>query len=108
MPIVEAKRAGIVGKKKSPSNAGTLLTEAGRSDLLNVGGLRTLLSLNDFELDLIAFGERLEAVAGDGAEVDENIGSTLTRDETEAFRVVEPLHGAGDACHGTLPFPLWG
>src|SRR5476651_2008658 len=62
----------------------------------------------EFEIDLVAFGKRLEAVAGDGAEVDENVRTALTGDKTEAFRVVEPLHGAGNACHGTLPSPLWG
>src|SRR5215470_16491521 len=68
-------------------------------DLLDVSGLRPLLPLNDLELDLVPFSERLEARAVDRAEVHEHIGTTLARDEAEALRVVEPLHGAGDASH---------
>src|SRR5215471_1710415 len=68
-------------------------------ELLDVSGLRTLLPLNDLELDLVTFRERLETRAVDRAEMHEHIGTTLARDEAEALRVVEPLHGAGDARH---------
>jgi hypothetical protein len=61
--------------------------------------LRAFLSLNDLELYLIAFGQRLEAAALNGAIVYENVRSALTGNEAKPLRVVEPLHGAGDASH---------
>src|SRR3954462_12439598 len=65
----------------------------------NVGGLRSLLPLDNLELDAIAFGERLEAAALDGAEVDEDIRPPLAGDEAVAFGVIEPLHGTLETCH---------
>src|ERR1044071_1788509 len=55
----------------------------------------SLLSLHDLELDALAFGEGLESAALNGGVVHEAILLTvLGRDEAEALRVVEPLHGA--------------
>src|SRR5438045_95980 len=69
------------------------------ASLGDISGLRSLLPLDDLELDLVALGQRLESVSLDGAEVHEDVGAALTRDETEALRVVEPLHCSVDACH---------
>ena len=80
-----------------------------RSGRLNdVGRLWTLLALNDLELDAIAFSQRLESGPLDCAEVDKHVGAAITRNETKAFRVVEPLHYAVDACHETFPRPELG
>src|ERR1044071_6233277 len=61
---------------------------------------RTLLALDDFELDALAFGERLEALRLDCGVMHEAVLlAVLGRDETEPLRVVEPLHGTCDTCH---------
>src|SRR5690348_9700732 len=65
----------------------------------DVGGLRPFLPLDNLELDAIAFGERLEAAALDGAEVDEDIRPSLAGDEAVALGVIEPLHGTLESCH---------
>src|SRR5581483_5095942 len=75
----------------------------------DVCGLRTLLTLYDFELHAVAFGQGLEPVALDRAEVDEDVRTSLTGDEPKSLRVVEPLHSAVETCHETLPLlPLPG
>src|SRR5947199_3703475 len=65
----------------------------------DVGSLWTLLPMDNLELDAIAFRERLEAAALDGAEVDKDIRSSLARDEAVALGVVEPLHRTLETCH---------
>src|SRR3954454_13343447 len=60
--------------------------------------LGALLTLDALELDLRALGERLEAVAGDCAVVDEQVLTACVRgDEAIPLRIVEPLDGSG--CH---------
>jgi hypothetical protein len=71
----------------------------GSGHLRYISRLRPLLPLYDLELYLIAFGKRLEAAALNRAVVNEDVRPTLTGNEPEPFRVVEPLHGAGDASH---------
>jgi hypothetical protein len=66
--------------------------------------LWALLALNDLELNAIAFGQGLEAVPLDGAEVNEDVWPPLVGDEAVALRVVEPLHGAGKSSHCTYLF----
>ncbi len=52
-----------------------------------------LLSFDDFELDVLAFVEALEALHLDRGMMDEDVlRSVLRRDESEAFRVVKPLY----------------
>src|ERR1700722_8833221 len=70
-------------------------------DLGDVGGLKTLGSLHHLEVDLLALGERLESVALDGGEVNENVLATLLLDEPEPLRIVEPLHAS--LCHRPAP-----
>src|SRR5467141_3038668 len=61
---------------------------------------RALLALHDFELDALAFGERLEALRLNCGVMHEAVlFAVFRRDETEPLRVVEPLHGTGDTCH---------
>jgi putative membrane protein len=65
------------------------------SDVLRLGAL---CALGAFELDLRTLGERLEAVAGDCAVVDEQVLTACVRgDEAIPLRIVEPLDGSG--CH---------
>src|ERR1700712_3527393 len=60
--------------------------------LLDVRCLLALRPLHDLEVDLLAFLERLEAVHLYGREMGEQILSAfIGRDESVAFRVVEPF-----------------
>ena len=74
--------------------------------LRDVSGLGTLLPLDNLELDVIAFGKRLEATSLNGAEVDKDIRPTLSRDEAVAFGVIEPLHRTLETCHEPYLFEL--
>jgi hypothetical protein len=51
---------------------------AGSRRLGDVGCLWSFLTLNDLELYTIAFGQGLEAVPLDGAEVNEHVRTTFT------------------------------
>src|SRR5579872_491081 len=85
------RRAG--GHARTRARRG-LLADVG--DHAHVLGLRALVACRDVVLDLRAFGERLEALAADRAEVDEDVLTPVAgADEAEALRVVEPLHGSG-------------
>src|SRR6478609_6099941 len=63
-----------------------------RDDVRSLGALGALTAL---VLDLRAFDERLEPVAGDRGVMDKEILRPLVRrDEAVALRVVEPLHSS--------------
>src|SRR6476659_1089127 len=69
-----------------------------RRDGNDVRRLGALLTLARLELDARTFRQALEAIAGDVAEVHEEILRSLVRgDEAVHIAVVEPLHGSG--CH---------
>src|SRR3990170_8805687 len=72
------------------------------SDRADVGGLLALRAIDDVELDRLALGERLVALAFDRGEVDEHVVPALPGDEAEALLVAEPLHGALLCQHGLL------
>src|SRR6267142_1034792 len=66
----------------------------------DVGGLRPLLSLCDFELDLIALLKTLVAFRGDRAVVHEHVSAAIVAsDKTVALGVVKPFHGTFQAFH---------
>jgi hypothetical protein len=67
--------------------------------LANVGGLRSLGALGDFELDRVAFLQALVALGTDRAVVYENIGAVGAADEPIALCVVKPLHRAFQSFH---------
>jgi hypothetical protein len=54
--------------------------------------LHALWSLTDFELDKLAFVQRLVSIHFDGGEVNENVFSRLALDKPEALRRIKPLH----------------
>src|SRR5690348_6571727 len=57
---------------------------------------RALLALHDVELDALAFGEGLVAVALNRRMMNEAVLlATLWRDKAKALRIVEPLYRAG-------------
>ena len=71
-------------------------------DFGDVAGLRALGTVNDFELDCLAFFKRTEAVALNGRVVHEDVTASVAFDEPVTFGVVEPLDLACDA-HRSLP-----
>ena len=78
-------------KRRTPRQAGrssfSTVVQKQNTELRlgDVGGLRTLLSLDNLELDAIAFRERLEAASLNGAEVDKDIRPSLARDKAVAL-----------------------
>jgi hypothetical protein len=65
----------------------------------NAFRLRAFLSLNDFELNIIALLEALITLRLDGTVVDEHIGSIITADKAEALCVIEPFHFTFNSRH---------
>src|SRR4051794_13061489 len=64
------------------------------SQRTHVLGLQTLGAAGHVELNALTLGQGAEALGLDGGVVAEQIlAPALLRDETEALRVVEPLHG---------------
>src|SRR5215208_439835 len=63
------------------------------ADLGDVLGCRALVALHHVELDALALGQALEAPTLDCRVMDEAVlAAILRRDESEALRVIEPLH----------------
>ena len=85
------------------SRPAALLGEVGSNRLrfTNVRGLKSLGSTDDIELEPLAFGQRLEALALDRGVVNEHVLATLLLDETKTLRFVEPLHRS--VCHLQTP-----
>ena len=54
--------------------------------------LGAFASLDDIELDLVAFFEALIPLALNGAVMNEDIGATITPEESVPFCVVEPFN----------------
>src|SRR3954468_874403 len=71
-------------------------------DLGDVAGLRAFRTVNDLELDRLAFLERAETVALNGRVVHEDVTASVALDEPVALGVVEPLDLACDT-HRSLP-----
>src|SRR5690606_21047305 len=91
------------GKKKRPGASGAGcgrrgrlelaegVASGGRSDLHDVGRLRTAASHHDLELDLLALFEGLEALLLDRGVVDEDVLSAVPLNEAVSLLVAEPL-----------------
>jgi len=60
--------------------------------LVNVRSLGTLFAVNDVERDLLPFGESLETIANNGAEMNENVLALVRCNETVPLAIVKPLH----------------
>ena len=61
--------------------------------------LRTLLSLNNFEFNVIALLEALISLRLDGTVVDEHIRAVIPADKAEALCVIEPFHFTFNSRH---------
>ena len=68
-------------------------------------GLRTLLTLDDVELDFVTFFQTFVPINLDGAVVDEDVGAVVSSDEAVPFRIVEPFDFACILSHE--PCPSW-
>ena len=67
----------------------------------NLISLWTLCSLDDVELNLIAFFQAFVTFALNGTVMDEDISSALAAEKSVAFCIVEPLYGAFILCQWT-------
>lgn len=106
--VVEGQRVttreGGSQNEKNPAEAGFLkaLLRTISGGGLDVRCLLALRSLYDLEADFLTFLERLESVHLDGREMCKQIlAAFIGRDESEAFRVVEPFDRT--SCHTNFP-----
>src|SRR3954470_21429407 len=89
---LEASGPGSERRRRAPPLAMPCLDHG------HVLRLGALLTLDAVELDLRSLGERPEALAVDGAVMDEQVLAARVRgDEAIPLRIVEPLDGSG--CH---------
>src|SRR5438874_11674885 len=85
-------------KNKKARRSGLFTSEQKALQRLDVRRLQALRALLHFELDLLAFLQRLEAAHLDRGVMREQIFAALSRgDEAEALGIVEPLNSTG--CH---------
>jgi hypothetical protein len=70
--------------------------------LADICGLRSFLALHNLELHRVAFLQALVAFAGDGAVVNEHIGSIVPSNEPISFGIIEPLHSSFQSIHVLL------
>src|SRR5262249_54850827 len=70
-------------------------------DLPDVGGLQALGAASDLEFDGVTLGQGLEALGLDGGVVNEDVLSTILRDESVPLGLVEPLDSS--VCHASVP-----
>ena len=61
--------------------------------------LRTFLSLNNFEFNVIALLEALISLRLDGTVVDEHVRAVIPADKAEALRVIEPFNFTFNSRH---------
>nr|CRH05560.1 conserved protein of unknown function [Candidatus Magnetococcus massalia] len=59
--------------------------------------MRTFLSIDNSELNLLAFAQSAETFTLNGTEVNENVTTLLTGDETKTLLLIEEFDGTYDA-----------
>src|SRR5204862_5734590 len=97
----DARRASRLKRTRRPlQGAPCRIRCRGGLELDDVLRRGALLALHDFELDALAFGQRLEPLTLNRGVMHEAVlAAVFGRDETETLAVVEPLHGTGNTCH---------
>ena len=85
-------------------NASLRPPKGGLGWLGDVASLWSLWTIDDLELDRLAFFERAEARTLNCGEVHEYVVAAFTFNESVTLRVVEPLDLAGDAHTTCLPY----
>jgi hypothetical protein len=86
-------------QRKKAAEAAFSDNAVGYLDSDNIFRLGAFLALGNGELNLLAFGQGLEATALNGTEVNEDVGAAFTSNETKAFCFVEELDGTGGVRH---------
>src|SRR5881394_3980329 len=91
-----AKRVAIPRPMPDVEPVTSAVLPLSMSERLDVRRRRPLLPLRRVVGDLLALFQRLEARALDrGVMAEQILAAVVRRDESEALRVVEPLHGTG-------------
>jgi hypothetical protein len=72
-----------------------------RLELYNIGCFGAFGRVDDVELNLLAFSQRLKAAVLNVAEMNEHIAAFFTGNEAKAFGIIEPLYGT--CLHDELP-----
>src|SRR3974390_1771826 len=88
-----ARGCGLIAKPSVAAGSGGKRARRGL-DFHHVRCLRSLLTINDFELHCVAFLQALVALGNQGAIVHKHVRSVLPADEAESLRIVEPLYGS--------------
>jgi hypothetical protein len=70
-------------------------------ELYNVGCFGALGRVDNVELNLLAFSQRLKAAVLNVAEMNEHIAAFFTGNESKAFGIIEPLYAT--CLHDELP-----
>src|SRR5207302_4516545 len=92
-------------RARLPAKPGPRCIEVALRDRPDVLGLQALGALLHFELDLLPLGQRAEAFRHDGGVMAEDVGAAVVlHDESEALRIVEPLHGTCDRLQTSFTF----
>lgn len=69
----------------------------------NIFSLWAFLTLSHFELNALAFSQRLEAITSDLTEVSKHVWAAIVLgDETKTFLVIEPLNSTGSSRHSYI------
>src|SRR5690348_221746 len=89
---LDRQARAVAADKKKPAEAG-FFPQAREGGLrhLHLVRLHALRALDGDEGDLLAFLQRLEPVALDGAEMDEQVVTAFGSDEAETLGIVEPF-----------------
>jgi hypothetical protein len=78
------------------------VNEKSSGGLADVCGLWSFLALHNLELHRITLLQTLVAFAGNGAVMDEHIGSIISSYEPVSFGVIEPLYSSFQSIHVPL------
>src|SRR5512143_1183533 len=82
------------GKKKGPDIliSGPPRIKAFVLELYNVGCFGAFGRVDNVELDLLAFSQRLKAAVLNVAEMNEHVAACFTVNETKSFGIIEPFY----------------
>jgi hypothetical protein len=64
-------------------------------ELYNVGCFRAFRRVDNVELNLLAFGQRLKAAVLNVAEMNEHVAAFFTGNESKAFGIIKPFYSTG-------------
>jgi hypothetical protein len=102
--LVRGKNAGrkkTGAKKQALKVQGLFKVISVGLELYDIGCLGALGRVDNVELHLLAFGERLEAAILNVAEMHEHISACFAGNESKTFGIIEPLNRT--CFHGELP-----